>query len=166
FFVPSLSAKVRLGADINDAQRYFWIDPSTLVGASYKGYADVRDGKRGYYLVEGTLNYNKTFGIHQLSAVAGSTYERYTSSTLIANAQSYALPDLTYYALGSGDATLNGVGNGVQENILLSYLGRINYSLLDKYLFTASFRIDGSARFGPENRFGYFPSAAVAWKVK
>jgi len=166
FFVPSLSAKVRVGADLNNTQRSFWIDPSTLTGASYNGYADVRDGKRGYYLLEGTLNYNKTFGIHKISAVAGSTYERYTSSSLVANARSFALPDLTYYALGSGNATLNGVGSGVQENILLSYLGRINYSLLDKYLFTASIRADGSARFGPENRFGYFPSAAFAWKVK
>lgn len=166
FFIPSLSAKVRLGADFNNSQRSFWIDPSTLTGASYGGYADVRDGKRGYYLLEGTLNYNKDFGIHKISAVAGSTYERYTSSSLIANARSFALPDLTYYALGSGSAILNGVGSGVQENILLSYLGRINYSLLDKYLFTASIRADGSARFGPENRFGYFPSAAVAWKIK
>jgi TonB-dependent starch-binding outer membrane protein SusC len=166
FFIPSLSAKVRLGADFNNSQRSFWIDPSTLTGASYGGYADVRDGKRGYYLLEGTLNYNKDFGIHRISAVAGSTYERYTSSSLIANARSFALPDLTYYALGSGNTTLNGVGNGVQENILISYLGRVNYSLLDKYLVTASIRADGSARFGPENRFGYFPSAAVAWKVK
>ncbi len=166
FFVPSLSAKVRLGADFNSSQRSFWIDPSTLTGASYGGYADVRDGKRGYYLLEGTLNYNKEFGIHKISAVGGATYERYTSSSLIANARSFALPDLTYFALGSGVPTLNGVGNGVQENILLSYLGRVNYSLLNKYLFTASLRVDGSARFGPENRFGYFPSAAVAWKVK
>ncbi|MDB5121621.1 MAG: TonB-dependent receptor [Sphingobacteriales bacterium] len=166
FFIPSLSAKVRVGADFNNSQRSFWIDPSTLTGASYGGYADVRDGKRGYYLLEGTLNYNKTFGIHKISAVAGSTYERYTSSSLVANARSFALPDLTYYALGSGSAILNGVGSGVQENILLSYLGRINYSLLDKYLFTVSIRADGSARFGPENRFGYFPSAAVAWKIK
>lgn len=166
FFIPSLSAKARLGADVNNSQRSFWIDPSTLTGASYGGYADVRDGKRGYYLIEGTLNYNNTFGVHRINAVAGSTYERYTSSTLIANARSFALPDLTYYALGSGDATLNGVGNGAQENILLSYLGRVNYALMDKYLITASIRADGSARFGPDNRFGYFPSVAAAWKMK
>ncbi|TZF82278.1 TonB-dependent receptor [Pedobacter sp. BS3] len=166
FFIPSLSAKVRVGADINDAQRYFWIDPSTLTGASYNGYADVRDGKRGYYLAEGTLNFNKTFGKHKLSGVAGATYERYTSSSLVANARSFALPDLTYNALGTGDQTLNGVSNGRQENILVSYLGRVNYTLSDKYLFTASIRADGSARFGPENKFGYFPSAAVSWKIK
>jgi len=166
FFIPSLSAKVRLGADLNDSKRSFWMDPSTLTGAGYGGYADVRNGKRGSYLLEGTLNYNKTFGSHRINAVAGSTYERYTSSTLVANGRSYALPDLTYYAIGSGDPTLNQIASGVEENILLSYLGRVNYSLLDKYLFTLSFRADGSARFGPENRFGYFPSAALGWRIK
>jgi TonB-linked SusC/RagA family outer membrane protein len=165
FFIPSLSAKVKVGADINDGQRYFWIDPSTLTGQGYNGYADVRDGKRASYLLEGTLNYNKTFGVHRVSAVAGATYERFTSSSLVANGQGFALPDLTYNAIGTGDPTLNGVGNGRQENIMLSYLGRVNYSLMDKYLFTASFRADASARFGTNNRFGYFPSAAIAWKI-
>jgi TonB-linked SusC/RagA family outer membrane protein len=166
YVAPTISAKLKLGADFNNSVRSFWIDPSTLTGASYGGYADVRDGKRGYYLFEGTVNYNETFGKNHVSAVAGATYERYTSSSLVANARSFALPDLTYYALGSGNAALNGVANGVQENILLSYLARVNYSFLGKYLFTASFRADGSARFGPENRFGFFPSAAVAWKIK
>ncbi|MCX2575451.1 SusC/RagA family TonB-linked outer membrane protein [Pedobacter sandarakinus] len=166
FIAPTFSIKGKLGADFNNTMRSFWIDPSTLTGASYGGYADVRDGKRGYYLFEGTLNYNEEFGHHRISAVGGATYERYTSSSLVANARSFALPDLTYYALGSGVSTLNGVSNGVQENILLSYLGRVNYSFMGKYLFTASFRADGSARFGPENRFGFFPSAALAWKVK
>ncbi|MBD1433267.1 TonB-dependent receptor [Sphingobacterium sp. DN00404] len=166
FFIPSLSAKVKVGADLNDSKRSFWIDPSTLIGAGYGGYADVRNGKRGYYLMEGTVNYNKDLGIHRINAVAGATYERYTSSTLVANGRGYSLPDLTYYAIGSGNPTLNGISSGVQENILLSYLGRVNYSLLDKYLFTFSFRADGSARFGPENRFGYFPSAALGWKLK
>lgn len=165
YFIPSLSAKVRAGADVNDSQRYFWIDPTTLTGASYNGYADVRDGKRAYYLGEATLNFNKTFGDHSISAVAGSTYERYTSSSLIGSSRSFALPDLTYDGLGTGDNTLNSVSNSRQENILVSFLGRVNYAYKGKYLLTASLRADGSARFGPNKRFGYFPSAAVAWKI-
>jgi TonB-linked SusC/RagA family outer membrane protein len=166
FFIPSLSAKVRVGADLNDAQRNYWIDPTTITGASYNGYADVRDGKRGYYLAEGTLNFNKDFNPdNRITAVAGATYERYTSSTLVANSQSFALPDLTYNGLGTGNNTLNGVSNGNQENILISYLGRVNYSFKNRYLLTASIRADGSARFGQNNRFGYFPSAALAWRI-
>src|SRR5690606_28088616 len=49
--------------------------------------------------------------------------------------------------------------------VLLSYLGRVNYSLSDKYLFTASFRSDGSSRYSEGNKWGYFPSAAIAWRV-
>lgn len=166
FIIPSLSAKVRLGADLNDAQRNYWIDPSTLTGASYNGYADVRDGKRAYYLVEGTINYNKSFNEdNRLNAVIGSTYERYTSSSLVANSRSFALPDLTYNGLGTGDNTLNGVSDGRQENILISYLARANYSFKNRYLLTGSIRADGSARFGQNNRFGYFPSGAVAWRI-
>ncbi|RZF58327.1 SusC/RagA family TonB-linked outer membrane protein [Sphingobacterium corticibacterium] len=166
FILPSLSARGRIGTDINISQRNFWIDPSTITGASYNGYADARDGKRTYYLLEGTLNYNKTFGKHKLSALIGSTYENYTSGSLIANARDFALPDLTYYGIGSGNDALNGVNYGAQENRLLSYIGRINYSFAEKYLFTGSLRADGSARFGPEQRFGYFPSGAFAWKIK
>ena len=166
FIIPSLSAKVRLGADLNDAQRNYWIDPTTLTGASYNGYADVRDGKRAYYLVEGTINYNKSFNEdNRLNAVIGSTYERYTSSSLVANSRSFALSDLTYNGLGTGDNTLNGVSDGRQENILVSYLARANYSFKNKYLLTGSIRADGSARFGQNNRFGYFPSGAVAWRI-
>lgn len=165
FLMPSLSAKVRVGIDLNDNQRYFWIDPTTLTGLSYNGYADVRDGKRGYYLTEGTLNYNKEVKNHRITAVAGATYERYTSSSLIANSRSFSLPDLTFNALGTGDNTLNGVGSGRQENKLVSFLGRVNYSFMSKYLLTLSVRADGSARFGPNKRFGYFPSAAFAWRA-
>jgi TonB-linked SusC/RagA family outer membrane protein len=170
FIIPSLSAKAKIGGEINDTQRYYWIDPSTLNGAKgglYDGgYADVRDGKRGHYLFEGTLNYNKTLGVHRISAVAGATYERYTSSSLIANGQGYDLPDLTYNAIGNGAVTTkNGIGSGRQEYLMLSYLGRVNYSLMDKYLFTASFRSDASSRFGTNKRVGYFPSAAFAWKI-
>ncbi|GAB3908349.1 TonB-dependent receptor [Mucilaginibacter boryungensis] len=166
FLMPSLSVKARAGADLNDAQRYYWIDPSTLTGASYNGYADVRDGKRAYYLAEGTINFNKTFNEdHRLNAVAGTTYERYTSSSLVSNSRSFALPDLTYNGLGTGDNTLNGASDGRQENILISYLARASYSFKNKYLLTASIRADGSARFGQNNRFGYFPSVAAAWRI-
>jgi TonB-linked SusC/RagA family outer membrane protein len=165
FLVPALSAKVRVGVDLNDSQRSFWIDPTTLTGLSYNGYADVRDGKRGYYLAEGTLNFNKEWSKHRITAVAGATYERYTSSALMASSRAFALPDLTYDALGTGDNTLNSVSSGRQENKLVSFLGRVNYSYNSKYLLTVSMRADGSARFGPNKRFGYFPSAALAWRV-
>ena len=67
--------------------------------------------------------------------------------------------------IGLGDPTRFIAGSSRSRNSLLSYLGRVNYNLLDKYLFTASLRIDGSSRFGENNRFGVFPSFAFGWKL-
>src|SRR5690606_23065384 len=72
---------------------------------------------------------------------------------------------LTYNAIGTGNSELNQIGSGRASTKIVSFLGRVNYSFRDRYLLTASFRADGSSRFGPNNRFGYFPSAALAWKM-
>ncbi len=165
FMIPSLSAKVRIGGDINQSQRNVWIDPITTAGAQAGGIASILTGARTYYMAEGTLNYNKSAGIHAVNAVAGFTYERFGSNTFSGDGRGYALPDLSYNAIGSGVPTLNGLGSGRASTKLISYLSRINYSLLDKYLVTISFRADGSSRFGPDNSFGYFPSGALAWKM-
>ncbi len=71
--------------------------------------------------------------------------------------------ELTQINLGDAGQATNGGGAG--HNSLVSWFSRVNYTLLDRYLFTATGRIDGSSRFGPNNRYGFFPSAAVAWRI-
>ena len=73
----------------------------------------------------------------------------------------------------SSDLGLSGMDQGtpgpntalISDNKLLSFLGRIDYNYSDKYLFTATMRADASSKFSPENRWGYFPSAAFAWRI-
>ncbi|WP_299556364.1 TonB-dependent receptor [Seonamhaeicola sp.] len=166
FFKPTLSVKGKLGADVNNTRRDTWVDPITLTGAGQGGIASILTGRTDYYLVEGTVNYNEDFGDDNLNAVFGATYEKFVSQTFNGNAQGFALPDLRTNAIGSGDPLLNGLGSGKQQATFISYLGRVNYSLNDKYLITASIRADGSSRFGPDNKWGYFPSGAVAWKMQ
>lgn len=166
FLFPFLSAKVKIGGDINSVKRNVWIDPVSLNGQQYGGIASILTGERSNYLLEGTLNFNKIYNSSRINAVVGVTKEKFTSENFSGNGRGYTLPDLSYYAIGTGDPLLNEIGSGRQSAQLLSFLGRLNYSLLDKYLFTVSFRADGSSRFGPNNRFGYFPSAAFAWKLK
>jgi len=165
FLVPSLSIKARLGGDVNNTRKDVFVDPTTIEGAGSGGIASILTGRRDYYLAEGTLNYNEEFGDDTMNAVFGATYEHFGSSSFTGNARGFALPDLTTNAIGSGNPALNNLGSGRQEATFSSYLGRINYSLNNKYLFTASIRADGSSRFGPENKWGYFPSGAIAWKV-
>ncbi|PHN05690.1 SusC/RagA family TonB-linked outer membrane protein [Flavilitoribacter nigricans] len=165
FILPSLSAKVKLGGDINSSRRDVWIDPITVTGGQNSGIATIITGRRDYYLTEGTLNFNKAFGDQSLNAVVGATYEYFGSESFNGNGRGYALPQLTTNAIGSGSAEMNILGSGRNLSKLVSYLARVNYSIADKYLITASFRADGSSRFGPNNRFGFFPSAAFAWKL-
>lgn len=166
FIVPELSVKVKGAGDVNIVQRNTWLDPSTIAGSSVNGIATINTGNVNYYMGEATLNFNKEIGnAHTINAVAGSTYEHFASNSFGGNGRGYAVPDLTYNAIGTGDNSVNQIGSGRASTKIISYLARINYSFLDRYLLTASFRADGSSRFGPNNRFGYFPSMAVAWKL-
>lgn len=167
FLLPSLSAKATLGGDVSNARKDVFVDPITKEGGAQGGVATVISAIRDNILFEGTLNFNKQFNnIHSVNAVAGVTTQKWTSSNVTAGAENFIVPTIETNGLGSGDAELYRVGSGKSLNKLLSYLARVNYSLMDKYLITASFRADGSARFGPNNRFGYFPSAAIGWRIK
>jgi TonB-dependent starch-binding outer membrane protein SusC len=167
FLIPQLSVKVKGAGDVNIVQRNTWLDPSTIAGGSVNGIATINTGNVNYYMGEATLNFSKEIGkAHRINAVAGSTYEHFGSNSFGGNGRGYSLPDLTYNSIGTGTSTLNQIGSGRASTKIISYLGRVNYSYLDRYLLTASIRADGSSRFGPNNRFGYFPSVAVAWKVQ
>jgi TonB-linked SusC/RagA family outer membrane protein len=112
-------------------------------------------------LLENTLNYDKVFGKHSIQALAGYTYQsnnyNYTSTART------DLPDgIDQIDAGAGIATNS--GNRLENN-LISLLGRVIYSYDDRYLLTASFRRDGSSRFGANNRYGNFPSVALGWNI-
>lgn len=167
FFIPGLSLKLRGAGDVNITQRNTWLDPSTILGSPTGGIASINTGNVNYYMGEATVNYKKDFGKdHALNAVAGGTYEHFGSNSFGGNGRGYALPDLTYNSIGTGNSTLNQIGSGRASTKIISFLGRVNYTFKDRYLLTASFRADGSSRFGSNNRFGYFPSAALAWKMQ
>jgi TonB-linked SusC/RagA family outer membrane protein len=97
--------------------------------------------------------------------VAGYTYEEFNGRGFNAGARN--LPTDAFFTnnLSAGEQEQYVIGSGRFKNQLLSYLGRANYSFMNKYLITAAFRIDGSSRFGEENKFGYFPSLALGWRL-
>ena len=166
FLVPELSVKARISGDVNSSKRYSWIDPSTQFGKAPNGIGQINTGTVSHYMGEATLNYNKEINEnHSVNAVLGTTYEKFGSESFFGSGRGYAAPDLTYNAIGSGNAALSTIGSGKEGAVLISYLARVNYSFMNRYLLTASFRADGSSRFGPNNRFAYFPSMALAWKI-
>ncbi len=120
---------------------------------------------RGYgWLNENTVSYRNKIGIHGINAVAGYTQQGATNRSLNTSSQDFALPGVDIDNLASAGIT-NVTRSGKSERGLRSWLGRINYTLNDKYLFTVSARADGSSRFAEGNKWGFFPSAAVSWRV-
>ena len=115
------------------------------------------------WLTEYTLNYNKTAGDHHLSALAGYTVqqERGDDNFLTSN----KFPNNLVSTLSAVSGIITDGSSTSYKWSLISYLARVNYNFKGKYYATASFRTDGSSRFGAQNKFGRFPSAAIAWRI-
>lgn len=112
---------------------------------------------------ENTLSYNTRKGYHTFDALAGFTIQGVTTKSR--GFRTILIPNENMGTSAMDEGTLYSSSATDGGNRLMSYLARFNYSFKNKYLFTASFRADGSSKFAPENRWGYFPSAAAAWTL-
>lgn len=170
--IDGLSFRTSLGAD---ASAIYERQSKPIYNINPSHQSNPTNYYREYYtnistwLWENTLNYNKEINkIHRINLLAGYTMEKYQLRGLGANALGYLVYDQDYITLPSALATNRTVEATQQPaiNSRMSYLARANYSLMDKYLLTASIRADGSSKFGTNNRWGYFPSAALGWRIK
>jgi TonB-linked SusC/RagA family outer membrane protein len=118
------------------------------------------------WFLENALTYTKQFNKHAVNAVIGQSYETTKYSYFRATATGYP-NNTTLTGLSSADSVIGVAGDepGSPQSYLLSFYARINYGYLDKYLFTFTGRADGSSKFGPDNKYGYFPSGAIAWRM-
>lgn len=117
------------------------------------------------WLWENTVDYNWIGDRHRVSAVAGVTAQSFYTELLGGTRTNIVGDAPSLWYLNAGDAEGQTNVNSASDWRMLSYLFRTNYALLDRYLFTASLRVDGSSRFGSENRYGWFPSLAVGWDL-
>ena len=164
--IDGLKAKVNLGSDRQTARRDSYNPTTTVKGAGAGGIADVVTNEALNYLVEGTLNYSKQINENQrIDLLGGATYQNFVFRNANSSALGFPTDAFLTNNLGAGNIESYQIGSNKNRNQLLSYLGRVNYSLFDKYLITASIRADGSSRFGRDNKFGYFPSGAFGWKL-
>jgi TonB-linked SusC/RagA family outer membrane protein len=116
-------------------------------------------------LSENTISYIKSLdGIHNISALAGFTYQDFTATSLLGSGSVFLSDNFETYNLAAA-GTPGIPGSSYSKSTLMSYLGRINYNFKNKYLATVSFRADGSSKFSEGNKWGYFPSTALAWRV-
>jgi TonB-dependent starch-binding outer membrane protein SusC len=129
------------------------------------GRASVTSNNEQSMLVEATANYNKTWNErHNFSVLVGGTYQNFSNSLVMGSGQGFISNVSEWNDLGGAQVPLV-PGSAYNKSVLLSYLTRVNYTLDEKYLFTASFRADGSSRYQDGYRWGYFPSGAFAWRM-
>lgn len=118
------------------------------------------------WLWENTLTYDQTFGLHHLNLLAGFTAEKTHYRGLGAVGKDYAVDNLDYITMGTASLENRTVTTfAPYTTTRASYIFRANYSFNERYLFTATIRADGSSKFGVNNRWGYFPSAAFGWRI-
>ncbi len=129
------------------------------------GRASVSTSQFISLLNENTISFDKTFKkIHSISALGGFTFQDFVSTSLSGSGNGF-LSDVTETS-GLSSATTPGIpSSSYSKSVLLSYLARVNYGLKDKYLATISVRRDGSSRYSDGNKWSYFPSAALAWRI-
>ncbi|WP_428230554.1 TonB-dependent receptor [Flavobacterium sp.] len=148
---------------------YFMPAASTdALAVDQKGYANIKNERQNEKLTNISLTYKKTFGIHSFNALALYEWQSQTYQGNYAQTRGFINDNTTYNALQFGDFSKvqsNDISSYKNDRTLVSYLGRLNYSLLDRYLLTASIRRDGSSVFGANNKWGNFPSASVAWQI-
>lgn len=139
------------------------VNPNELAGPTgLKGTAYRSMENRYRYNIDNILTWNKTFGIHNFDVTFLVNKERYnTWYTRTNNSQFAPSDDLGYHNIGAGTLPIESSDDRVYNASAL--MGRINYSLMGKYIFTGTFRRDGFSVFGLNNPYGYFPSGAFAW---
>lgn len=116
------------------------------------------------WVAEYTFNYNKRFGKHQVTGLAGYTAQRERGEVNSLTSNRY--PNNLVPTLSAVSGLITGGSSSIYEWSLISYLGRINYNYDGRYYLTASLRSDGSSRFGGNNKYAMFPSFALAWRFK
>ena len=159
-----LVAKVTIGADVvyDKSNQY---TPSTIYQSNGKATGTIGVNRSINWLNENTLNWTKVFNkIHSFNILGGFTMQQNNTEYVMASSSSFVNNIMTYNNLGAG-ALYNQPGSSAEQWNLMSYLSRVNYTLMNRYLFSVNARVDGSSRFGTNNKYGFFPSGSFGWRV-
>jgi TonB-linked SusC/RagA family outer membrane protein len=130
------------------------------------GFARIRTNNSQSILNENTVTYDQEFGDHSIKVLGGFTWQKITNELTDMSAEGFPNDVLEYNNMAFGsDPLLNIVGSGYGQRTFTSFLGRINYSYMGKYLLTFVGRQDGSSVFETGNKYAFFPSVGVAWNI-
>ena len=162
--IPGLTLRAQGSTNIINTRQNLFGGEDTQAGFSTQGYGDIGTRRWESDQFETTLTWNKKWGIHDLEVLGGYTYQQEKTENLDAATSGYANENLGYHSLQSG-TTFVETNSNFSTSSLYSFIGRVNYSLYDRYHLTATLRADGSSRFSSNHKWGWFPSVGVSWNI-
>ncbi len=164
--IDGLSYNLRTGGNLNSNDRKRWYGMELYQGMNNNGLLNYSNLNKSNISVENLLNYNKEFGsLLNLDVTFGTTFDKYKYYNQNTVGSQFSTFDLRENGMHMAGTIIYNMPTQ-KDYQLLSYLGRVNLSFLDKYVVTASIRADGSSKFAAGNRWGYFPSGSVAWRME
>jgi TonB-dependent starch-binding outer membrane protein SusC len=162
-----LTAKVNLGNNVSYTTQHYFSPASSALGLVLNGIGEIGNKQVEINLSEFTLNYKKKSGIHSFDALAGFTHQENKTNLLTTTTYNFTNDELGVNGLQYGyPYGTTPIYSEFDEGWLNSFIGRLNYSLLERYNLTATFRSDESSKFiHVDHPWGFFPSVGVSWNV-
>ena len=169
--LEGLTYKFAFGPDFRHYRRGIYIDSSSAVKAGSANYARRDDARYFSWTLDNMITYNKKFDEHNLNVTLLQSASKYNKEEGSMNEQNVLVPEFLWNNMGQIDIANTtkyqpGFSTGLTESQLASYMARVNYSYKDRYLLTISGRYDGSSVLAAGNKWSFFPSAALGWRIE
>lgn len=163
--IKNLTLTSTFGLDRKDIRNGHFADQYTHDGAGNYSVADATNETEMNWSWENTLNYNFKIDKHDFSVMAGNALYQNEAETYTGSGHDIISPSMLFYNLGALQNSQK-ISSNYIKTTMASFFGRINYKFNEKYLLTLTFREDGSSVLASKHKWGFFPSAAFAWRMK
>ena len=168
--LQGLQWKTQFGPDFRFYRQGIFIDSSSAIRGGGNNYATRNDTRNFAWTLDNMLLYNKTFGDHTVGVTLLQSASKSNTETSSMHGENYPMSSFLWNNMGAIDITESAyrasMGTGLTEYALSSYMARVNYSYMDRYLLTASARWDGSSVLAEGNKWDFFPSMALGWRME
>jgi len=161
-----LRYRMNFGPDFRYYRNGYYNDAKSIVRELSASNASISNTKDFSYTIDNLLYYDNKFGAHTVGVTLLQTASKWTSESSSISGQGIEMPSQMWYAFGTlTSAQLTSWSSGLTERQLESYMARVNYNYNSKYLLTLSGRWDGASQLAAGNKWAFFPSAAIAWRL-
>lgn len=162
--LEGLTIKSQIGYNYRDNYTGTYYGRNTATGVKVDGQASISTSRTTDWTWENIVKYTRTFGKHYIDLTGLYSMQGKENRSTSQSAQCFVNDDMSFYSMANGEKNIS-VGSGYWKETMMSMMGRVNYTYDRKYMLTLTGRRDGASVFGANNKYAFFPSAALAWHI-